>query len=164
MRPSTSSWLVPSLLLGLTTLMGGCVVRTQAQPVTPVATGTVYVDGSAEATLYPTTPMPEMQYEVRPPPPAWDYVWVDGYWDWNAGYGWAWSGGYWMPPRAGYVFIGPRYVYEGGRPVYYRGYWEGSGGYRDYSYRPSPQPAWRGTPAPPPAGWRGSPAASAPPP
>src|SRR5947208_3464251 len=118
MRPSSSApWLLPSLLVGLSALASGCVIRAQPQPV--AASGTVYVDAQA-ATAYPTAPMPEPVYEVRPAPPAWNYMWVDGYWDWT-GYDWNWSSGYWNPPRDGYVYVGPRYVYEGGRPVYYRG-------------------------------------------
>ncbi|HVZ75084.1 MAG TPA: hypothetical protein VHJ20_22030, partial [Polyangia bacterium] len=137
------------------------MVRAQPAPQPVVYEGDPNAGTYAEA--YPTEPMPEPIYEVRPAPPAYDYFWVDGYWDWT-GAAWTWSGGYWAPPRQGYVFIGPRYVYEGGRPVYYRGYWQGSNGYRDYNYRVQPQPAWRGRPANPPPGgtWRGT--AAAPPP
>ena len=52
-----------------------------------------------------------------------------------------------MPERVGYAYIGPRYVYVDGRPVYYRGYWQGDNGYREYGYggyRGAPPAAWRG--------------------
>ncbi|HVR03192.1 MAG TPA: hypothetical protein VMT47_13735, partial [Polyangia bacterium] len=159
MRPSPrSSRLVPSLFLALVVPLaafaGGCVVRAAPAPVyysndpnyappppayapPPAAAPAVELD----ATVYPTVAPPPPVAEYRPPAPGYGYLWVDGYWDWN-GYDWAWSNGYWQPDRPGFLFIGPRYVYEGGRPVYYRGYWQGSNGYRDYHYRSEPQPAW----------------------
>ncbi len=158
-------------------LCAGCVVRAQPQPTyypndpnaqnyaqqPPPAYGTVPPPptqppvGGMDPTVYPSSPPPPPVAEYRPPQPDYNYLWVDGYWDWN-GYDWAWSNGYWSPNRPGYAFIGPRYIYEGGRPVYYRGYWQGSNGYRDYHYSVVAQPGWRGTPtAPPSGGWRGTP-------
>ena len=52
-----------------------------------------------------------------------------------------------MPERVGYAYIAPRYIYVDGRPVYYRGYWQGDNGYREYGYggyRGAPPAAWRG--------------------
>ena len=177
---STSrSWLGSSLLVGLSALAAGCVVRAQPQPVyygndpnyaqpapgyqpaPEYAPAPPAPAVEVDATVYPSTAPPPPVAEYRPPMPGYGYLWVDGYWDWN-GYDWAWSNGYWQPNRPGYVFIGPRYIYEGGRPIYYRGYWQGSNGYRDYSYRAQPQPGWRGTPTAAPAGgWRSTPPAAA---
>jgi hypothetical protein len=53
-----------------------------------------------EATIYPTMPPPDPIPELRPPAPAWGYVWIDGYWDWT-GLDWTWNGGYWIPQRTG---------------------------------------------------------------
>ena len=95
--------------------------------------GRVRQGSSDYATVYPTSFAPEPIPEYRPAPPGYGYMWVDGYWDWN-GYDWTWSSGYWVPERVGYAYIGPRYVYVDGRPVYYRGYWQGDNGYREYGY------------------------------
>jgi hypothetical protein len=68
------------LLAGIATL-SGCVVRAQ-----PVVTSGDYADPAygapADATVYPTTAPPPPVAEYRPEPPGYDYVWVDGYWDW----------------------------------------------------------------------------------
>ena len=56
-----------------------------------------------------------------------------------------------FPQRVGYAYIGPRYVYLDGRPVYYRGYWQGNNGYREYGY------GGCGALPPPPGGARRTP-------
>ena len=141
-----SHWLIGSALtLALAAPASGCVVRARPAPV--VVSAGVTVDGSSDyATVYPTTFAPEPIPEYRPAPPGYGYNWVDGYWDWT-GYDWTWSSGYWVPERVGYAYIAPRYVYVDGRPVYYRGYWQGDNGYREYGYggyRGAPPAAWRG--------------------
>jgi len=147
------------LTLASTAFASGCVVRARPAPVA-VSAG-VYVDGSSDyATVYPTTFAPEPIPEYRPAAPGYGYTWVDGYWDWS-GYDWSWSSGYWVPERVGYAYIAPRYVYVDGRPVYYRGYWQGNNGYREYGYggyRGAPPSAWRGTPQTQPHVWRSQPA------
>jgi hypothetical protein len=157
MRPSPRSsswfsWFGLLLLVGSSAALSGCVVRAQPQPVyqsDPYA--------GDYSTAYPQSAPPAPVAEYRPAPPDYGYMWIDGYWDWT-GADWSWSTGYWAPPRAGYLFIAPQVVYREGRPVYYRGYWQGSNGYRDYNYRVQTQPAWRGTPTNQPAGaWRGGP-------
>jgi hypothetical protein len=113
------------------------------------------VAAADESTIYPTMPPPDPIPEVRPPAPAWGYVWIDGYWDW-AGVDWTWNSGYWMPQRAGVVYFAPRFVFVDGRPVYYRSYWAGPGGRREYGYgwRGAPPAAWRARPSAAPAAWR----------
>jgi hypothetical protein len=100
-------------------------------------------------------PPPDPIPEIRPPAPAWGYAWVDGYWDWS-GVDWTWNGGYWMPQREGVVYVAPRFVFVDGRPVYYRSYWAGPGGRREYGYgyRGAPPAAWRARPSATPAAWR----------
>ncbi len=153
-------WLAGSVLtLAVGALASGCVVRARPAPV--AVSGGVYVEGSSDyATVYPTSFAPEPIPEYRPAPPGYGYIWVDGYWDWT-GYDWTWSSGYWVPERVGYAYIGPRYVYVDGRPVYYRGYWQGNNGYREYGYggwRGAPPAAWRGSPQTAPQVWRSQPA------
>jgi hypothetical protein len=184
-----------SLSLMLAPLFSGCVVRPQPYApvvyVPPPQPQPVYVQPAppppvyeaapapvAEATLYPTTPPPDPIPEYQPPAPGYGYYWAPGYWDWT-GYEWNWNSGYWTPQRSGYLFIGPRFVWEDGRPVYYRSYWQGPNGYRDYAYgggrgpagwraRPQYEPrtwrsepahssAWRNAPGAPAGGWRGEP-------
>ncbi|HMF44068.1 MAG TPA: hypothetical protein VKQ32_25515, partial [Polyangia bacterium] len=146
----------------------GCYVRAAPAPVyvgpapAPApAPAPVYVEGSSDyATVYPTTFAPEPIPEYRPAAPGYGYTWVDGYWDWS-GYDWSWSSGYWVPERVGFLYVAPRYVYVDGRPVYYRGYWQGNNGYREYGYggyRGAPPAAWRGQPQTAPQAWRAQPA------
>jgi hypothetical protein len=110
----------------------------------------------ADATLYPTTPPPDPIPEYQPPAPGYGYYWAAGYWDWT-GYDWSWNAGFWAPQRPGYVYFGPRFVFVDGQPVYYRAYWQGPGGYREYGYgyggRPVPE-AWRARPSVEPRAWR----------
>src|SRR6266700_3857277 len=161
--------LLPTLAIGLA-LVSGCVVRAQPAPVA--------VNAEVDyGTAYPSVPPPAPMVEYRPPPPGYGYYWVAGAWDWT-GYDWSWTAGFWTPERVGFVYVRPRYVYDGGRYVLYRGYWNDGYGHRDYHYNttmrgspppggwrsapPPAQPCWRGGPAPaagapPPGGWRGAP-------
>src|SRR4051812_10518204 len=110
-----------------------------------------------DATIYPTSPIPDAIPEYQPPAPGYGYYWVGGYWDWT-GYDWDWQSGYWAPQRAGYAYVGPRFVWEGDRMVYYRGYWQGPGGYREFGYLGGRGPAaWRARPQYEPRVWRGAP-------
>ncbi|HVY38856.1 MAG TPA: hypothetical protein VHM31_13015, partial [Polyangia bacterium] len=100
-----------------------------------------------EPSVYPTSPPPDPIPEYQPPAPGYGYYWVSGYWDWN-GYDWDWNAGYWVPQRPGFIYIGPRFVWESGRPVYYRSYWQGPNGYREYGYAGSRAPTtWRARPS-----------------
>ncbi|HVV51697.1 MAG TPA: hypothetical protein VHO06_18660, partial [Polyangia bacterium] len=87
----------------------------------------------AGPTMYPATLPPDPIPEYRPPSPGWGFRWVDGYWDWT-GYDWAWNNGYWVQGRPGWAYFAPRFIWENGQPVYYRGYWQRPDGYRDYAY------------------------------
>ncbi|MFL5306890.1 MAG: hypothetical protein ACJ8F1_16865 [Polyangia bacterium] len=112
-----------------------------------------------DATAYPTTPPPDPIPEYPPPSPGWGYTWIAGYWDWG-GYDWNWEPGYWAPQEAGYAYVGPRFVFVDGRPVYYRAYWRGPGGRVVYGYGPrgAPPVGYRARPAMAPHAWRAEPA------
>ena len=176
-------WLASALWLGSALAASGCYMGPQPPPpayppgAQPPPPG--YGDPGAapvaadDGTAYPTAPPPDPIPEYQPVAPGYGYSWVGGYWDWT-GYDWTWDAGYWAPGDAAYLFVGPRFLFIGGRPVYYRAYWQGPGGYRTYGYgyrgrapaggwtaRPSVAPgAWRAAPAHN-EGWRASPGAAA---
>ena len=109
-----------------------------------------------DGTAYPATPPPDPIPEYQPPAPAYGYSWVGGYWDWT-GLEWTWNAGYWAPADQAYLFVGPRFLFVDGRPVYYRPYWQGPGGYRAYGYGyrgRAPVGAWRARPSVAPGAWR----------
>lgn len=109
-----------------------------------------------DGTVYPQNPPPDPVPELAPVSPGDGYVWVNGYWDWN-GADWYWANGYWAPNRVGYVYFGPRFEFVDGRAVYYRSYWAGPGGAREYGYgyaRREPPAAFRARPSQQPAVWR----------
>jgi hypothetical protein len=138
-----SAW----VLVALTSLAAGCAVGMEAgPPATAVA---------EDGTVYPTVPPPDPIPELAPPSPGYDYVWINGYWDWN-GADWIWYSGYWVPRAQASIYVAPRFVFLGGRPVYYRPYWRGEHGRRAYGYgwRGAPPPAYRARPQVPPASWR----------
>ncbi|HXJ22795.1 MAG TPA: hypothetical protein VMT03_21435 [Polyangia bacterium] len=163
-----SRWIAgSSIWLGVASMGAGCYV---GPAVPPPDTAAVAV--SADGTTYPSAPPPDPIPEYPPPSPGWGYTWIAGYWDWG-GYDWSWEPGYWAPQDAAYAYIGPRFVFVDGRPVYYRPYWRGPGGRVVYGYgprgvppasfraRPSVAPqAWRAEPVHN-GGWRGSPGAGA---
>lgn len=100
-----------SVLLALV-LAGGCVARAGLY-----GTGTV---------VYTAPPPPRVV--VRASAPAPEYVWYDGYWDWN-GRAWIWVDGRWVQPRAGYVYVQPRWHRQG------RGWVHADGGWRPHRGR-----------------------------
>jgi hypothetical protein len=150
----------------------GCYVGPQPPPPAYVDPGAGAPVAADDGTVYPATPPPDPIPEYQPAAPGYGYAWVGGYWDWT-GFEWSWDAGYWAPADQAYLFVGPRFVFLDGRPVFYRPYWQGPGGYRAYGYgyrgrapvgawraRPSVEPrAWRGAPAHN-EGWRGSPGAA----
>ncbi|HEX4340795.1 MAG TPA: hypothetical protein VH062_33030 [Polyangiaceae bacterium] len=125
--------------------------------VAPVAKAQVAVDvGVSAGAAYPSAPPPDVVPEDRPLSPGPGYYWVPGTWDWTGG-DWEWMPGYWMPHRDGYAYVGPRFVWEGDRFVYYRPFWEGPRGYHEYRYgawRGAPPVAWRAHPRYEPRAWR----------
>src|SRR5215831_16787940 len=119
-------WFASSASLGAMLSLSGCYV-------TPVGPQPAYVEPAPAApvaqvaddgTVYPATPPPDPIPEYQPAAPAYGYAWVGGYWDWT-GFEWSWDAGYWAPADQAYLFIGPRFVFLDGRPVFYRPYWRG---------------------------------------
>src|SRR6266702_1172421 len=115
-----------SSLLALSTIGAtGCYVQ-DTGPGPQYAQSGGYVEGEVTVgtptDYYPAQPAPEPIYEEAPPPPAYGYVWIDGYWNWGGG-GWRWWRGHWEAPHEGYVYVQPYYGYEGGRYRYLPGHW-----------------------------------------
>ncbi len=66
---------------------------------------------------------PPLQVEVRPRAPGREYVWVPGYYA-ARGESWVWVGGAWSrPPRAGAVWVAPRYDTAGTEVHFSAGFW-----------------------------------------
>src|SRR5215831_4673952 len=153
-------WLVSAVSLGSALAGSGCYVGPQPPPpayVDPAAGAPVAAD---DGTVYPATPPPDPIPEYQPAAPGYGYAWVGGYWDWT-GFEWSWDAGYWAPADQAYLFIGPRFVFLDGRPVFYRPYWRGPGGVRAYGYGyrgRAPVGAWRARPSVAPQAWRAAPA------
>jgi len=169
-RLRRAAW--PSVAGVILTLALSGVARAQYEAPPPNA----YVAGP---TVYPETLPPDPIPEYQPASPGWGFTWVNGYWDWT-GYDWTWNNGYWVQGRPGWAYFGPRFIWENGQPVYYRGFWQRPDGYREYRYggggmispawyaRPRYEPrywradpghstAWRRAPGAPPGGWREAP-------
>jgi len=147
-------WLVCSLSLGTAVAASGCYVSSQPPP--PAYVDPAAAPVAADGTVYPETPPPDPIPEYQPPAPGYGYAWVNGYWDWT-GAEWTWDTGYWAPADQAYLFIGPRFLFVDGRPVFYRPYWQGPGGYRAYGYGyrgRAPVGAWRARPSVAPGAWR----------
>ena len=149
-------WLVCSLSLGTAAAASGCYVGPQPPPPAYVEPSAAPEQVSADGSVYPATPPPDPIPEYQPAAPGPGYAWVNGYWDWT-GSEWTWDTGYWAPQDQAYLFIGPRFLFVDGRPVYYRPYWQGPGGYRAYGYGyrgRAPIGAWRARPSVAPGAWR----------
>jgi hypothetical protein len=144
--------LASGLSLGVALITSGCYVAPQPPPP-------AYADqapGPTDASAYPSSPPPDPIPEYQPPAPAYGYTWINGYWDWT-GYDWTWDAGYWAPQDAGYLYVGPRFLFVDGRPVYYRAYWQGPGGSRAFGYGfrgRAPVGAYRARPSVAPTAWR----------
>jgi hypothetical protein len=79
--------------------------------------------GGSGRYYYASTPPPPVRVETRGFAPGPGYAWVDGYWGYNRG-GYAWTPGYYArPPRAGAVWVAPRWQSRGGRYYMSRGHW-----------------------------------------
>jgi hypothetical protein len=78
--------------------------------------------GPVEVRVAPDNP-PPMRYEVVPPQPDRDHVWIAGYWD-RDGNNWAWREGRWdRPAHRGVRWIAPVYRREHGGTRYEGGHW-----------------------------------------
>jgi hypothetical protein len=112
------------LLLAASTIgAAGCVI---GETRGGYGTGQAYAQGTVVVgqpeVVYTNNLPPDPLYEERPAPPAYGYVWLDGYWQWRGE--WQWRAGHWEAPRQGYVYIQPYYGEVDGRYQYTPGYWE----------------------------------------
>jgi hypothetical protein len=116
----------PALLVAL---MTGCNRSETAAPA-PVASAPAPAAAAAAAPA--PAPAEEMYVESEPPPPPNEvvvaspgpgFVWVGGYWGWNAGRR-AWVGGRWeRPPHEHATWVQPRWDHRGRGYVFVKGYW-----------------------------------------
>jgi len=108
------------------------VVYTTPAPV-PTTT-TIYTDAAGRQVAVPSPvgassivvmqAPPAAQQEVPTPRPTANHVWVAGYWTWKSNQ-YQWMAGHWeVPPRAGAVFVPPRWQPEGTSWRFYEGYWD----------------------------------------
>lgn len=68
-------------------------------------------------------PPPRAIVERPPVSPGPRYVWVGGYYRWN-GTKYLWMPGHYViPPRAGVIWVAPRWNSQGGTWVFVKGYW-----------------------------------------
>jgi len=73
--------------------------------------------------MYVESELPPPQTEIVVTSPAPDYVWICGYWGWNAGRR-DWVRGRWeRPPHAHAAWEQPRWERRGHGYVFVRGYW-----------------------------------------
>jgi hypothetical protein len=66
-------------------------------------------------------PAPRLEAQ-RPPQPAGDAVWIEGYWHWT-GMQYAWIPGHWEAPHPGARWAAPRYTQQEGGYYYEPGAW-----------------------------------------
>lgn len=93
---------------------GVATVQTPVAQVSPVGASSIVVMQSP----------PAAHQEVPTARPTADHVWVAGYWTWkNNQYTWV-TGQWTMPPRAGAVWVPPRWQPEGASWRFYEGYWD----------------------------------------
>jgi hypothetical protein len=81
------------------------------------------VIGAAQTTVIRIAPPPPVRVGVVGHAPGPGYVWIGGYQSWS-GTRYVWVAGRWVrPPRAGVIWVAPRWAPSGGGWVFYKGYW-----------------------------------------
>ncbi len=81
----------------------------------------VYIVKPPQSVPVPTRP-PDIQDEIRPVCPEQGWIWIAGYWHWD-GQDYQWVDGTWAPPREGYTYYGPNYVFVNNVWMYQAAYW-----------------------------------------
>ncbi len=89
--------------------------------------------------VYADVPPPAPYAEVIPPAPGPDYLWVNGYWNWN-GATYVWVRGYWgLRPYPGYVWLHSGWELRHNRYVFVPGRWARPGHPRVRYVHPIPR-------------------------
>jgi len=103
------------MLTASSLLLSGCVYRERVVYSQPAAGGS-----GTEVDVEEAPPAPLVEDMGVCPGPG--FVWIGGFWGWHGH--WIWQAGHWgRPPHRGAIWVGPRYIYRGGRHVWVRGYW-----------------------------------------
>lgn len=103
-------------------LLGGCTVLPPAHDYDPTLAVTVHAP-----------PPPLVEY--RGQPPAFGYVWLEGYWNW-AGIRYDWVPGRWVNPPPGRIWVPRVWRHDGDRWHSHGGHWG------PQAQRLAPQPVW----------------------
>lgn len=93
-------------------------------------------DPSPAVTVYAAPPAPLVEY--RGLPPAYGYVWLDGFWNWG-GVHYSWVPGRWVSPPPGQVWLPRVWRRDGERWHAHGGHWE----QRRDDHRLPPPPVWQ---------------------
>ncbi|MGF1469198.1 MAG: YXWGXW repeat-containing protein [Sandaracinaceae bacterium] len=109
--------LASALILGASAL-GGCY----AQGSVTVRSSATFRTSPPRVVVVRSVPPVRTVEVVKPPRPADDAVWVDGYYRWS-GTAWIWVGGHWERNRAGYYWVPPVADDREDAIAYHAGYW-----------------------------------------
>jgi hypothetical protein len=92
--------------------------------LTALMAGTLLITGCVGYVgYYAPIPPPPVRVETFGPAPGPGYVWVNGYWGYNAG-AYVWIGGRWVvPPLGRRVWVAGRWAPYGNRYRWYEGRW-----------------------------------------
>ncbi len=118
----------PLLTLGLVAFAAGCagpVQQARPYPLPRAPANTFLSRGRAccGRVMVADSLPPARLFEIVPPQPYEDAVWIAGDWDWD-GVSWIWIPGHWEVAPLGYAWIGPTYDLYGGYCEYTQGSWQ----------------------------------------
>jgi hypothetical protein len=97
-------------------LTRGQVVRVNAQQLV------VTQEPPPVATVPEAPPEPLATTAERPDPPSADAIWVAGHWIYGIA-GFAWVAGGYVAPKAGHVFVPPRWAFLGQQYLFFNGFY-----------------------------------------
>ncbi len=117
---------ISAILFGVAALSWVPAQTTDASPAPRVHVAAVQVKGPhhhrARVVVIHRRP-PAVRIEVRSRRPSRRYVWLDGHWEFRRGR-YVWVNGRWtVPPRAGLVYVRPRWKRHSGGYVFVVGGW-----------------------------------------
>ena len=122
-------------LLFAAAALGGCAVVPAYDYGPSYGYGQGYEPAPA-VTVYAAPPAPLVEY--RGLPPAYGYVWLDGYWNWG-GARYSWVPGRWQNPPPGQVWVPRVWQRDGDRWQSHGGHWQEQ---REYRRSEPSQPGW----------------------